>query len=98
MEPETVRLEIRRAEGIYLGIDAAVPCGLGSGIALHGCPLAVTHRPSTAFRYHCRMLITTASLPRLSINPCRLAIRRKITPLPFCSHRSPALLGPKAKP
>jgi len=49
-------------------------------------------------RCHCFMLITTASPPRLSISPSRLAFRRMMTPCSFCNHRSPALVVPRAKP
>ena len=44
------------------------------------------------------MLITTASPPRLSINPVRFAFRCMITPASFCIHRSPALFVPNTKP
>jgi hypothetical protein len=40
--------------------------------------------------------ITTASPPRLSIRPVRLAFRCRITPAPFCIHRSPPLAVPMA--
>ena len=39
-----------------------------------------------------------ASPPRLSIRPSRLALRRMMTPASFCSHRSPPLIVPRAKP
>jgi hypothetical protein len=44
------------------------------------------------------MDMTTASPPRFSKRPVRLALRCKITPASFCIPRSPALLLPSAKP
>jgi hypothetical protein len=49
-------------------------------------------------RAHWCSEMTTASPPRLSINPVRFAFRCRITPASFCIQRSPALALPIAKP
>jgi hypothetical protein len=46
---------------------------------------------------HC-MDMTTASPPRLSISPVRLAFRCMMTPFSFCIQRSPPLMVPIANP
>lgn len=58
------------------------------------CPAA---REEAARHYFLR-LINMASPPRLSISPSRLALMCMITSASFCSHRSPPLFVPSAKP
>src|SRR6516165_2089057 len=69
------------------------------GLLTHGIDPDGYHDCHNAIaRCHWFTLITTASPPRLSISPSRLALRRIITPCSFCNHRSPALVVPRAKP
>src|SRR5262245_59958037 len=50
--------------------------------------------PAPGYRH---MAMTTASPPRLSMNPVRFAFRCRITPASFCSQRSPPLAVPPRK-
>ena len=85
-------LQNEHAVTMHLRIRLAAACRTSAAMA------CVSSWISDLRRSYCDMDMTTASPPRLSIRPVRLALRCMMTPASFCIHRSPPLVVPIAKP